>query len=65
MNQLYRLELNVSSNEPLPRIHEVRKEDEGEVFSEGDFRERYPPKDENEKKTIVETRTKLSQWFPI
>ena len=48
MNQLYRLELNVSSNEPLPRIHEVRKDDEGEVFSEGDFRERYPPKDENE-----------------
>jgi hypothetical protein len=33
----------------LPRINEVRREDEGELFSEGDFREKYPPKDEEEK----------------
>jgi hypothetical protein len=60
---MYRLELNVGSNEPLPRIKEVKEE--GDLFSEEDFREKYPPKDETEKKTIVETRAKLSQWFPL
>jgi hypothetical protein len=37
MNQHFRLELNIGSNEPLPRIKEVKREDE-DMFSEGDFR---------------------------
>lgn len=52
--------MNIGTNEPLPRINEVRKEEEGDVFSEVDFREKYPPKDEKEKKTIIETRETLS-----
>ena len=62
INQHFRLELNISSNEPLPRINEAKKEDE-EVFSEVDFREKYPPQEE-EQKNIVVTRDKLSLWFP-
>jgi hypothetical protein len=55
--------LNISSNEPLPRIKEVKREDD-DLFSEEDFREKYPPKDEEEKQKILVTRDKLSQWFP-
>jgi hypothetical protein len=57
------MELNISTAEPLPRINEVRREDE-DVFSEEDFREKYPPKDEEEQKQIINTREKLSKWFP-
>jgi hypothetical protein len=46
MNMHFRIELNIN-NEPLPRINEVKKEEE-DIFSEEDFREKYPPKDEEE-----------------
>ena len=32
---------------------------------EGDIRIKVEPKDPEEKKTLVQTRDKLSQWFPI
>lgn len=64
MNQHFRLELNIGSNEPLPRIKEVKKEDE-DIFSEGDFRDKYPPKNEEEKQNIDITRNQVSVWFPI
>jgi len=53
------MELNISSNEPLPRINEVKREEE-DIFSGRRFREKYPPKDEEEKKSIVVTRDRLS-----
>lgn len=59
------MELNISSNEPLPRIAEVRRAEEEELFSDGDFREKYAPKDDEEKQKIEVTRDKLSMWFPL
>ena len=56
------MELNIGPNEPLPRINEVKKEEE-DLFSEEDFREKYP-QNEEEKVNIDMTREKLSKWFP-
>ena len=64
MNQLFRLELNIGNNEPLPRIVEDKR-GEDDVFSEGDPREKYPPANEEEKQKIEVTRVKLSTWFPF
>ena len=63
MAQHFRMELNIGSNEPLPRINEVKKEEE-DIFSDDDFREKYPPINEVEKEKIEVTRDKLSLWFP-
>lgn len=64
MNQLFRMELNISSLEPLPRIAEAGKE-EDEVLSHSDFRDKYAPKDEEERAILDVTRNKLSTWFPL
>ena len=48
----------------MPRINEVKRAAEEEEFSEEDFRDKYVPKNEEEKKVLVETREKLSKWFP-
>jgi hypothetical protein len=51
MFQHYRVELNINSHEPLPRIKEVSAENDG-VLSDTDFREKFPPKDDQEKQSI-------------
>jgi hypothetical protein len=63
INQHFRLELNIGSNKPLPRIAEDKKEDDY-MFSEGNPREKYPPANEEERQKIEMTRSKLSMWFP-
>jgi len=47
MNQHYRLELNIGSNEPLPRIKEVKREEE-DVFFDPEFRKKIIPHNEIE-----------------
>lgn len=65
MNQNFRLELNISATvEPLPRIMEMDKREEDDIFSDTDMGQKYPPKNEEEKKQIEVTRGKLNQWFP-
>lgn len=63
MNQHFRQELNIGTEEPLPRIVE-EKGGEDDMFSEGDLRKKYPPVSEDEKRGIEEMRGRLSQWFP-
>ena len=42
MNSHFRVELNIASNEPLPKIMEDKK-GEDDIFSEMDPKERYAP----------------------
>jgi hypothetical protein len=64
MNQHYRLELNIGSNEPLPRIKEVRREEE-DVFFDPEFRKRILPSNEIEQKKLLDARETISVWFPV
>jgi len=44
---------------PVPRV-KINKVNDEETISEGDPREKYPPANEEEKKNIEITRSKLS-----
>ena len=65
MTRHFRLELNIGTEEPLPKIMEDKRgEDDNDLFSEGDPRDLYPATEE-EKKELEATRGRLSAWFPV
>eukprot|EP00347_Sterkiella_histriomuscorum_P001867 403370376 len=65
MNQHYRLELNIGSNEPLPRIKEAKREEDTDVFFDQEYRKRMHPDNEIENKALINTRETVSMWFPV
>lgn len=50
MTRHFRLELNIGSEEPLPRITEDKRGEDGELLSDTDPREKYPISVEERKK---------------
>ena len=64
MAKHFRLELNIGSEDPLPKIREDRQGEEGDLISETDPREKYPISAE-EKSKIEKTQNLLQAWFPI
>lgn len=64
MTRHFRLELNIGAEQPLPKIIEDKRGEDGDLLSEQDPRELYPVKEE-EKVNIEVTRDRLCEWFPI
>ena len=64
MTKHFRLELNVTQEEPLPKIMEDKRGEDDDLVSEADPRELYPATEE-EKQKIEVTRGRLTAWFPI
>jgi len=60
MAQHFRMELNIS--QPLPRIEEAQRTEEG-LLSDDDLGRKYPPASEEERALIANTRNRLSLWF--
>ena len=50
MAKHFRLELNIGSEEPLPKIVKDRRAEEGDLIAEPDPRVKYPPTAEEQMK---------------
>lgn len=64
MTKHFRLELNIGSEEPLPKIVGESRAEERDLIAEQDPRVKYPPTAEEQIK-IDKTQNLLQVWFPI